>query len=53
MMRYQEVDIDMRIDGICVSVYRSGNDYELFFLDLDMKVSVYEKQIIGFSVHRN
>ena len=52
LARNEEIS-DFCADGICVSVYRNGNDYELFFLDYEMSVSVYEKQIIDFKVRHD
>ena len=52
LARTEEIS-DFCTDGICVSVYRNGNDYELFFLDYEMSVSVYEKQIIDFKVRHD
>ena len=53
MLARNEEIADFCRDGICVSVYRTGNDYELFFLDYEMSVFVYEKQIIDFKVRHD
>ena len=52
LARNEEIN-DFCTDGICVSVFQNGNDYELFFLDYEMSVSVYEKQIIDFRVRHD
>lgn len=52
LVRNEEIS-DFCTDGICVSVYHNGNDSELFFLDYEMSVSVYEKQIIDFKVRHD
>ena len=49
--RGDEID-DFIADGIYVEVYQTNVAYELRFLDLRMKVSVYDRQIIDFVTER-
>ncbi|MBQ9425671.1 MAG: hypothetical protein IJU42_06975 [Erysipelotrichaceae bacterium] len=52
LARNEEI-ADFCSEGICVNVCQNGNRYELFFLDYQMSLLVYEKQIIDFSVVKN
>ena len=45
--------VDFVIDGIYVSVYNNSKGYDLYFLNYLMKIEVYDKQIIYFSVRQN
>ena len=51
LMRQAPLD-DYAANGIYVSVYNSGNGYDLYFLDYVMEIDVYEKQIVNFSTRK-
>ena len=42
---------DFYVDGYLVSVYRSGDNYSLYFDKYCIEIEVYEKQIIDFVVY--
>lgn len=43
---------DFIVDGIHVDVYGDNNHYELYFDDYYMKIDVYERLIIDYSISR-
>ena len=49
LIRNEELD-DFYIDDCLVSVYRNGNEYDLYFANYEMEIEVYEKQIVGMSM---
>jgi len=51
LLREEDID-DFNVNGINVSVYNSSDGYQLFFENYVMEVSVYEKQIVSFSVKK-
>ena len=51
LLREEDID-DFNVEGIIVNVYNSSDGYQLFFENYVMEVSVYEKQIVSFSVKK-
>ncbi|MBR5341334.1 MAG: hypothetical protein IK151_05345 [Erysipelotrichaceae bacterium] len=51
LLREEDID-DFNVEGINVNVYNSSDGYQLFFENYVMEVSVYEKQIVSFSVKK-
>lgn len=43
---------DFIVNGIYVCTYGSGNNYELYFDNYVMKIDVYERMIIDYSMKR-
>ena len=44
---------DFMIDGVYVSVYGHNDEYDLYFHDYVISITVYEKQIVDFVIKRN
>lgn len=52
LVRNETLD-DFMIDGVYVSVYGHNDEYDLYFHDYVISITVYEKQIVDFVIKRN